>query len=109
MADMLLREVCNLIGISRRALQGYEKAKLVAHTGKTDKGYFLYDDEAQKRICEIKFYQDMKFQIREIKVLLDASKEERRMLLEKQLTVLKKEHEQIKITIEKAIQLLEAL
>lgn len=109
MADMLLREVCDLIGISRRALQGYEKAKLVAPTGKTNKGYFLYDEEAQKRIIEIKFYQDMKFQIREIKVLLDASKEERRMLLEKQLTVLKKEHEQIKITIEKAIQLLEAL
>lgn len=109
MAELLLREVCELMGISRRALQGYEKAGLVSHTGKTDRGYFLYDEMAQRRIQEIRFYQDMKFKIRDIKELLNAPKEEKRKLLENQIGVLEREHQQIQGTIDEAIKLLEKL
>ena len=50
MKDMTLREVCNAIGVSRRAVQGYEKESLVSATGKTNRGYLLYDTAAQERI-----------------------------------------------------------
>lgn len=109
MAELLLREVCDLMHISRRALQGYEKEGLVTHTGKTDRGYYLYDEMAQQRIREIRFYQDMKFKIREIKELIDAPREEKRKVLEAQIKVLEKENQQIKITIDEATKLLEKL
>ena len=50
MKDMTLREVCNTIGVSRRAIQGYEKESLVSATEKTNRGYLLYDTAAQERI-----------------------------------------------------------
>lgn len=34
--DKKLQEVCTVMKVSRRALQGYEKAGLVKATGKTD-------------------------------------------------------------------------
>ena len=43
MEEMTLREICLSIGVSRRAVQGYEKAKLVSDTGKTKRGHLLYD------------------------------------------------------------------
>ena len=35
MAEMTLRELCDSLGVSRRAVQGYEKAGLVSPEGKT--------------------------------------------------------------------------
>lgn len=46
--DMTLKEVCLLAKVSRRAIQGYEKAGLVSATGKNKRGYLLYDENAQK-------------------------------------------------------------
>lgn len=54
---MTLREICETLGVSRRALQGYEKAGLVASTGRNKYGHLLYDEKARERIAEIKFYQ----------------------------------------------------
>lgn len=34
MEEKTLREVCDLVGITRRAIQGYEKAGLVVPVGK---------------------------------------------------------------------------
>lgn len=47
--EMTLKEVCIAIGVSRRAVQGYEKAGLVSYTRKNSKGYLLYDKDAQER------------------------------------------------------------
>lgn len=73
MKDMTLREVCNTIGVSRRAVQGYEKESLVSATGKNNRGYLLYDTAAQKRIKKIKLYQDMGFSLKQIKLIIDDS------------------------------------
>ena len=73
MKDMTLREVCNTIGVSRRAIQGYEKESLVSATGKTNRGYLLYDTAAQERIKKIKLYQDMGFSLKQIKLIIDDS------------------------------------
>lgn len=71
MKDMTLREVCSTIGVSRWAVQGYEKEALVSATGKNDRGYLLYDAAAQNRIKKIKLYQDMGFSLKQIKQIID--------------------------------------
>lgn len=73
MTEMTLREVCQEIGVSRRAVQGYEKANLVSATGKNNRGHLLYNDIAQKRIRQIKLFQDMGFSIKEIQIIIDGS------------------------------------
>ena len=70
---MTLREICETLGVSRRALQGYEKAGLVASTGRNKYGHLLYDEKARERIAEIKFYQQLGFSIKEISDIIDAS------------------------------------
>ena len=72
MAEMTLREVCLTLGVSRRAVQGYENAHLVSATNKTQSGYLLYNDSARERIKQIKLYQNMGFSIKEIKAIIDG-------------------------------------
>lgn len=50
MSEMTLQEVCNTVGVSRRAVQGYEKAGLVSATDRNKRGYLLYDEKAQEKI-----------------------------------------------------------
>lgn len=73
MQDMTLKEVCNIVGITRRTVQGYEQAGMVTPSGKNKYGYLLYDEEEIEKIRMIKQYQDFGFTIKEIKVLLEAS------------------------------------
>lgn len=75
MQEMTLKEVCENLGVTRRAVQGYEKAGLVSCSGKNKYGYLLYDELAIEKIRIIKRYQDFGFTIREIKELLVASDE----------------------------------
>ena len=69
MGTMTLREVCNMVGVTRRAVQCYEHEGLVASTGKNKYGYLLYDEQAVKHIQDIKMYQDFGFALKGIKVL----------------------------------------
>lgn len=39
-----LKEVCNYVRVTRRAVQGYEKAGLMTSIGTNKYGYLLYDD-----------------------------------------------------------------
>ena len=64
--DMTLHELCDACGVSRRAVQGYEKAGLVQPSGRNVRGYLIYDSAAQERICTIRRYQRLGFQIKEI-------------------------------------------
>lgn len=81
MKEMTLREVCQTFGVSRRAVQGYENAKMVAATSRTSRGYLLYDISAQERIQKIKLYQDMGFSIKEIQQIIDGPADVRRSAL----------------------------
>ena len=76
MEEMTLKEVCNKVGVTRRAVQCYEQEELVSSTGKNKYGYLLYDDVAVKRIQEIKMYQEFGFALKDIKVLFVSSEEE---------------------------------
>ena len=85
MDELTLRQVCNVVNVSRRAVQGYEKARLVSATGKNERGYLLYDDYARERIRMIKLFQDMGFTVREIKEIIDGPDEKLKAALEKRL------------------------
>ncbi len=41
---MMLREICREFEISRRTVQGYEKAGLVSASGRNKYGHLQYDD-----------------------------------------------------------------
>ena len=48
-----LRQVCRITGVTRRAIQWYEKAGLVHPSGHNERGYLLYNAEGIQRIQKI--------------------------------------------------------
>ena len=70
-----LSEVCSVLEVSRRAVQGYENAGLVSATGKNKYGHLLYDEDAQRRIKQIRLLQQLGFRVKEIKDIIDAPSE----------------------------------
>lgn len=86
---MTLKEVCKNLGVTRRAVQGYEKAGLVSSVGKNKYGYLLYDEAAIEKIRSIKMYQDFGFTIKEIKMLLTASDELYVRMMKERITAMK--------------------
>lgn len=67
-----LRQLHESLGVTRRAVQGYEQEGLVAPTGRNKYGHLLYDENAQERIARIRLYQQLGFRRKEIAELLDA-------------------------------------
>ena len=102
MQEATLREVCAKYKVSRRAVQGYEKAGIVKSTGRNKMGYLLYDAGAQERIATVHMYQEIGFSIKEIKEIIDAPRESVLPVLQNQMNKLKKEG----IRIEEQIQIL---
>lgn len=107
MRNLRLREVCESFGVSRRAVQGYEKAGLVRASGKTDRGYLLYDEEARERILELKMYQDFGFTVKEIKLFLESEPDKRREELMRKRMLLIEKRERISKSIEYISDLIE--
>ena len=76
MNDLLVREICKLAGVTRRAVQGYEKFNLVAPAGKNKMGYLLYDESTIEKIKQIRQFQKRGFSLREISLLNRLSTDE---------------------------------
>lgn len=93
MSDLkTLKEVCSLINVSRRVIQGYENKGLI-HTDLKDKyGHLLYDNKAVERIICIRFYQKMGFELKEIAEFINYKDSEIEKILNDRLNVLKNEH-----------------
>ena len=106
---MMLREICREFEISRRTVQGYEKAGLVSASGRNKYGQLLYDENAIQRIAKIKFYQQLGFSLKEITEIIDAPDAVLKAKLEKQVETLNKEKEEMQELIEKAEQMIKAL
>ena len=70
-----LSEVCSVLEVSRRAVQGYENAGLVKATERNKYGHLLYDEEAQRRIKKIRLLQHLGSKIKEIQEIMDAPDE----------------------------------
>ena len=97
-----LREVCDSLGVSRRAIQNYEKAGLVAPAERNKYGYLLYGEKEQQRISQIKMYQKFGFTVKEIKGLMDASEREKREALVQKVDELRVKKHEIEYIIETA-------
>ena len=93
---MTLREVCNELGVSRRAVQGYEKAGLVSPSGKNKYGHLLYDRMAAERIRCVKQYQEFGFSLKEIQLLMVASDEVYVHMLSEKLEQMKQQQSRLK-------------
>ena len=106
---MTLREICVAAGVTRRAVQGYEQAGLVSPTGKTPRGYLLYDIDSQERIKQIRLYQQLGFSIKEIKAIIDSDSGIKRKALEERIKCLREEGENIETLIDKAYELIDNL
>lgn len=104
-----LREICAGTGVSRRTIHGYEKAGLVSASGKNKYGHLLYDQAAEERIRNIRFYQQIGFPVREISGIIDASIPVKRKALKNRIKALKREQDELKRLIEKALKLLDSL
>ena len=90
--EKTLRQVCTELKVSRRAVQGYEKAGLVAASGKNKYGHLLYGEPERERIRLIRFYQLLGFRLKEIRVLLEAPVPVRKAALQRQEEELESEY-----------------
>ena len=79
-----LSEIRKKLGITRKAIQGYENNGLIKSDEKDRYGRHVYDEETLKKIIEIRFYQKLGFSVKEIKKLIDCDDERvREALIEK--------------------------
>lgn len=82
---MNLREVCSLLNVSRRAVQGYEKAGLVKPVAKNKYGHLLYDKAAVECIGKVKQFQNFGFHIKEIQALQNVSNDVLKQALQEKI------------------------
>ncbi|MBD5523665.1 MAG: MerR family transcriptional regulator [Lachnospiraceae bacterium] len=97
-----LRELCDSLKVTRRVIQGYERAGLISATDKNKYGHLLYDEQSQEKIARIRLYQQLGFTIKDIQKLIDAPAMVVATTLEKRILQLKKEQENMNALIEKA-------
>lgn len=109
MNEITLREVCDFFGVSRRAVQGYEKAGLVSATSRNRRGYLLYDGNSQERIKKIKLFQEMGFSIKEICEIIDAPNHILKSALEQRIKSLQENSRHTEAMIRKANELIDQL
>ena len=104
-----LRQVCAELNVSRRAVQGYEKAGLVAPSGRNKYGHLLYGEPERERIRLIRFYQQPGFQRKEIKHILDAPDPIKKAALQAKVAKLEAEHTRLRELIQQAKEYIAAL
>lgn len=104
-----LREVCENTGVSRRAIQGYEKKNLVSASKRNKRGYLLYDEEALGKIRTIRLFQQLGFLLNEIYEMKKDSKAAIKEKLENRIVSLENEKDKIDQLVEQARRLIEHL
>jgi len=104
-----LKDMCELLHISRRVIQCYEKAGLMISTDKNKYGHLLYDENAVDRAKTIKFFQQLGFKLKEIKDIIDAPNNIKKEALEDRVKELEKEEKRLESIIEEARRLIEKL
>ena len=104
-----LRQVCAELKLSRRAVQGYEKAGLVAPSGKNKYGHLLYGEPEREQIRLIRFYKQLGFHIKEIKGLLDADNAAKKAAIQAKVTELEADHTRLRELIRQAEEYIAAL
>lgn len=106
---MTLKQICESVGVSRRSIQGYEKAGLMKPTDKNKYGYLLYDEEVLHRAELIKFMQELGFKLKDIKEIIDAPKHVMKEALERRVRELEEEVARLDRIIQEATRFIESL
>lgn len=104
-----LQEIHNTLGITRRAIQGYEEIGLVRASDKNKYGYLLYGECEVRRIEKIKMYQEFGFKLKEIKYIIDAPNSIVKAALERRVEELKEERKKLNTLISQAEALIKEL
>lgn len=104
-----LRQMCAELKVSRRTVQGYEKAGLVTPSGRNKYGYLLYDEPERERIRLIRFYQQLGFPLKEMNPLLDAPDSVKKSVLQAQVEKLEADHTRLLEVIRQAKEYIAAL
>lgn len=104
-----LREMCELLNVSRRSIQCYEKAGLMKATSKNKYGHLLYDEKTVNRAEKIRFLQQLGFKLREVKEIIDASDDVMKESIRKRVEELEVEQSRLNQLIQEAIEYIESL
>lgn len=104
-----LRQICAELKVSRRAVQGYEKAGLVTPSGKNKYGHLLYGEPERERIRLIRFYQQLGFRLKEIQKLLDAADPVKKSAVQAKVAELEAENVHLQEIIRQAKEYIAAL
>lgn len=104
--QLTLREICQATGASRRAIQGFEKAGMVRATGRTERGYLLYEGNVVEEVRRIVLMQQMGFRVKEIAALLRGPRGQLKEALQLQIVRLEEHKQSVDHIIEMAQQLI---
>lgn len=97
-----VHEVSRLSGVSIRTLHYYDRIGLLHPAQVTEAGYRLYDDTNLERLQSILLFRELRFSLKEIKVILDSSSHDRNNILEQQIKLLKLQKEHLENLIDLA-------
>lgn len=102
-----IHEVSELVGVSIRTLQYYDKIGLFTPSEYTEAGYRLYDDADLERMQQILLFRELEFPLKDIKQIINSPDFDRSKALEQQieLLTLKKEHIENLIILAREIKL----
>ena len=104
-----LREVCEMLSLSRRVIQGYEKIGLVKPTARNKYGHLLYDDQAISKIAGIRFCQKLGLSLKEILQLTQLDRSAVCEILEDHLIELEIEQDKLDYLIRKTDEIIDAV
>lgn len=100
-----LSEVVNIVGMSRRVIQEYEKSGLSKTPTTTNKyGHLLYDEKTIERLWQIRFYRELGYSKKQIKEILSDTDNNRHDAVASQIDVLERKKEKLEelIAVSKA-------
>lgn len=90
-----LSEVCKAIGVTRRALQGYDEIGLLNPSKKTDAGYWLYNDEAVAKLLFIQILVEAGYERKDIKIFLEDPQFDWKQPLDQLIAILTKKKDRL--------------
>ena len=102
-----LEEVSKIVGLSRRAIQEYEKAGVVPKpTHRTKRGYLRYDNQDIFRLFQVRFYRELGYDSKDIREIFAAPNFNRKNAITSQIAEMRKKKERLEdlITIAETLQ-----
>ena len=94
-----VKQVCEMTGVSVRALHHYDAIGLLPPTAVTEAGYRLYDDGALNRLQLILVFRELGFPLKDIKTLLEMDDAERSEALQQQIRLLEEKRSKLQSRI----------